>query len=122
MLRRLLASADGDVDLAWSTVARAFRRTGITLSLTAAADQARASDALDIGIGSTSVGFRGVLPLLDPSTAAPSSERARAGAPPAGAPRRSGTDSDRERRSPAPHEEVRGWWCTPSDLNREPTD
>ncbi|WP_181136318.1 hypothetical protein [Rathayibacter sp. AY1F3] len=75
MLRRLLASADGDVDLAWSTVARAFTRTGITLSLTAAAaDQARASDALDIGIGSTSVGFRGVLPLLDPSTAAPSSE------------------------------------------------
>ena len=75
MLRRLLASADGDVDLAWSTVARAFTRTGIILSLTAAADdQARASDALDVGIGSTSVGFRGVLPLLDPSTAAPSSE------------------------------------------------
>ncbi|PPH52758.1 hypothetical protein C5C49_07620 [Rathayibacter sp. AY1E2] len=72
-----MASADGDVDPAWSTVARAFTRTGITLSLTAAAaaaDQARASDALDIGIGSTSVGFRGVLPLLDPSTAAPSSE------------------------------------------------
>ncbi|WP_181074937.1 MULTISPECIES: hypothetical protein [unclassified Rathayibacter] len=75
MLRRLLASADGDVDPAWSTVARAFTRTGITLSLTAAAaDQARASDALDIGIGSTSVGFRGVLPPFDPSTAAPSSE------------------------------------------------
>ncbi|WP_181028778.1 MULTISPECIES: hypothetical protein [unclassified Rathayibacter] len=75
MLRRLLASADGDVDLAWSTVARAFTRTGITLSLTAAADdQGQASDALDVGIGSTSVGFRGVLPLLDPSTAAPSSE------------------------------------------------
>ncbi|PPI41972.1 hypothetical protein [Rathayibacter tritici] len=71
----LRADIASDDDLAWTTVARTFTQTGIALSLIAAAeDQAEASAALDVGIRSTTVDFRGVLPLVGASSTTPPTE------------------------------------------------
>ncbi|PPG70232.1 hypothetical protein [Rathayibacter rathayi] len=71
----LRADIASDDDLTWTTVARTFTQTGIALSLIAAGeDQARASAALDVGIHSTTVDFRGVLPLVGGSSTTPPAE------------------------------------------------